>query len=133
MSFRYVAIFKPLHYQQFITPTRAGFVIVYIWLHSAVLASLPLFEFAEYAYVEQVAACTINWKESYLGFTIALNLFLFFLPLLVILICYANIFHVARKIKRQIKPRTHARRPFDMDIASVPANFGMQYEDRHRK
>ena len=137
--YRYVAIVKPLHYQQLITPLRAGLILFYIWVHSTVMACLPFFHFAEYSYVKEVGACTINWKTATFGFTIAMNLFCYFIPLLVILICYTEIFLVARKVKRQVKPCNQTRhpstveRPFmEMDNFSVPANFGMNYDDRQR-
>ncbi|XP_072037793.1 G-protein coupled receptor 161-like [Amphiura filiformis] len=136
---RYVAIVKPLHYQQLITPLRAGLVLVYIWFHSTVLASLPLFNFAEYSYVRDVGACTVNWKTATLGLTIAINLFCYFIPLAVILICYSKIFIVARKVKRQVKPSNQARHPsvpersyVEVDNFSVPANFGINHEKRSK-
>ena len=128
--YSYVAKVKPLHYQQLITPLRAGLILFNIWIHSTIMACLPFFYFAEYSYIKEAGACTINWKTAKFGFTIAMNLFCYLFPLLVTLICYTEIFLVARKVKRQVKPCNETRypstmeRPFmEMDNFSVPVGF----------
>ncbi|XP_041463787.1 D(2) dopamine receptor-like [Lytechinus variegatus] len=91
------------------TAPRATVYLVCTWVLSITCACLPMSGVASYSYIADIGACTVDWEQSTLGYTIAAHLISFCLPLAMILFCYAKIFIVARKVKRQIRP--------------LPANF----------
>ncbi|XP_030833193.1 D(2) dopamine receptor-like [Strongylocentrotus purpuratus] len=86
------------------TAPRATVYLVCTWVLSIICACLPMSSVASYAYIEDIGACTVDWERSTLGYTIAAHLVSFCLPLAMILFCYAKIYIVARKVKRQIRP-----------------------------
>ncbi|XP_072166819.1 uncharacterized protein [Diadema setosum] len=86
------------------TATRATVYLVCIWGVSVTCACLPMTSMASYVYIEDIGACTVDWEKSNWGYTVAKYFVGFCLPLAMILFCYAKIYIVARRVKRQIRP-----------------------------
>ena len=102
---RYIAIIHPFRYSLWMTRKTAVALIVYVWLHSFMIAILPVLGWSNYAFLIVESICTVHWKGD-VAFTIFLFAVCFFLPLAVIMFAYYKIFQTANKQSKRIVPVT---------------------------
>ena len=120
---RYGSICYPLKYPPLVSNTKAFIFILYTWIQSLVLASLPLFGFGRYEFgISEVPICTVNFGHD-VSFSL-LVCFVVVVPACVIICaCYWRIFSVAR---------SQARRVHNMEASiaqSLAAQNGVQPAD----
>ncbi|XP_006814563.1 5-hydroxytryptamine receptor 1A-alpha-like [Saccoglossus kowalevskii] len=100
---RYWAITKPLEYVSKRTPRRAAWMIVSVWIISALVSIPPLFGWRTPNDRADPNVCNISQDLAY---TIYSTLFAFYVPLSIIIFVYCRIFRAARmRIRRnQVAP-----------------------------
>ncbi|XP_072039579.1 G-protein coupled receptor 161-like [Amphiura filiformis] len=98
---RYCAIVHSMVYHLKITNRLILIVITFIWLEGLVLSLCPILGWSEYIYYTNEYLCTVNWAHD-VSFTYTIMVVMYFLPLGVMIFCYASIFKVARRHLRQL-------------------------------
>uniref|UniRef100_A0A1I8H858 G_PROTEIN_RECEP_F1_2 domain-containing protein n=1 Tax=Macrostomum lignano TaxID=282301 RepID=A0A1I8H858_9PLAT len=91
---RYLVITKPFEYAVKRTPTRMGLMIAAVWLLSAFISIPPMF-----GWKEQFVPGYCGYPEL-LGYQIYATFGAFYLPLIIMLVLYGNIFKLARKMAK---------------------------------
>ncbi|XP_078717334.1 beta-1 adrenergic receptor-like [Lampetra fluviatilis] len=102
---RYIAVARPLRYETLMNKRRARFIIVAVWLVSALISFLPI-EMGWWK--SEAAAAANNTAEDVCEFNISLEYAVasssvsFYLPLTVMIILYSKVFREARKQMEKI-------------------------------
>ena len=97
---RFIAIVHPFEYQTFMTKRNACFLFAVVWINAAVWAFLSLLNWTEPGKPTYFIhpACQKYDPVYYTAMTVVQ----FFLPLLIILVMYGNVFHVAMNQARAV-------------------------------
>ncbi|XP_063062252.1 alpha-1D adrenergic receptor-like [Engraulis encrasicolus] len=90
---RYVGVRHSLHYRSLVTRHRATVVLVCVWVVCAALSSPPLLGWKE-PRSPNSTVCTVTQEPGYAIFSSLLS---FYLPLVVLLSVYAQVYVVARR------------------------------------
>ncbi|EDO39353.1 predicted protein, partial [Nematostella vectensis] len=96
---RYLAITSPLKYPLKMTGRRMRWLLVLSWVHSIIWAAFPLVNWGEYMSDPHTHTCRPNWSAAGLiskSYVICMACFVFAIPVLVMIFCYAKIFTAAR-------------------------------------
>nr|XP_033772508.1 LOW QUALITY PROTEIN: G-protein coupled receptor 52 [Geotrypetes seraphini] len=114
---RYLAITKPLSYNQLVTPCRLRICIVLIWMYSCLIFLPSFFSWGKPGYHGDIFEwCATSWHTSayFTGFIVCL---LYAPAALVICFTYFHIFKICRQHTKEISER-RARFPSqDMDAS----------------
>ncbi|XP_033125570.1 dopamine D2-like receptor [Anneissia japonica] len=100
---RYVIIVRQ-KYASMASKKSTGILILGVWLLSALLASLPLLGWSEYAFIANQSFCFCRWtvEESYAYFMISMC---FGGPCSIMLFCYWNILREVKRSRRRVCSR----------------------------
>ncbi|XP_066507900.1 beta-4C adrenergic receptor-like isoform X2 [Hoplias malabaricus] len=104
---RYVAITRPLRYKALLDKRRARFIAGVVWIVSTLISFVPIFGDFYRAHgnssingSEETRGCDFNPNKTY---AIASSLISFYLPLLVMLFVYGQVFIIASRQVKTIK------------------------------
>lgn len=101
---RYISLFYPLRYYDFMTTKRALILISCTWGYAVFTAIFPLIGWSRYIFVEGVWLCVTNFKASY-TFSYFIILSVYGIPLAIMALIYYRIFrmafHHAKAIEQQ--------------------------------
>ncbi|PAA49272.1 hypothetical protein BOX15_Mlig006460g1 [Macrostomum lignano] len=92
---RYLVITKPFEYAVKRTPVRMGLMIAAVWLLSACISIPPLFSSWKNKFSEGHCGYPTNTEYQVYAVFVA-----FYLPLIIMLVLYGNIFKLARKMAK---------------------------------
>ncbi|XP_033875826.2 probable G-protein coupled receptor [Acipenser ruthenus] len=97
---RYYYIVYPMRYEVKMTAGLAVAVVVFIWIKSILLASIPLLTWPTYGIQGPTNAtnCSLYWSpiDYKMVFVIIFSILCFFLPTIIIFIVYCSVYKVAR-------------------------------------
>ena len=101
---RYLVISRPLQARK---PTRAGacYAVFFIWVYSAIFASLPLFGIGKYVPEGYLTSCSFDYlseDDATRVFILAFFVAAWVIPLTVIASCYTAIVRYVYLAKREI-------------------------------
>ncbi|XP_069087690.1 G-protein coupled receptor 52 [Pleurodeles waltl] len=102
---RYLAITKPLSYNQLVTPCRLRLCIVLIWVYSCLVFSPSFFGWGKPGYHGDIFLwCAVSWPTSayFTGFIVCL---LYAPAALVICFTYFHIFKICRQHTKEMSDR----------------------------
>lgn len=132
---RYHVLSNPMTYRQTMTKKRALVLITVSWVASAILFSVPIigWQYIEGKRTVKADACEVQFFSNPL-YTILSIVIIYWLPLLIILILYAKIYRLTRKlVRREAKiigrlstrettssRASHQLRPRDVDAHREP-------------
>ncbi|NXU57277.1 OPN4 protein, partial [Turnix velox] len=88
------------------SPCHAGVLLLCVWMYSLMFATAPLAEWGSYGPEPYGTACCISWKASSREATLyilALFIFCYLLPCLLILISYSLILWTVRVSRRAVR------------------------------
>lgn len=102
---KYYAIASPLTYHHYMNKGKISFVILIIWIHAAINASLPFFGWGKYVYLPFETICTVAWWNypDYVAFIVTIN---FGLPTVVMSYAYFQVLKIARNHSKRITVST---------------------------
>nr|XP_009932204.1 PREDICTED: opsin-5-like [Opisthocomus hoazin] len=94
-------------------PCHAGVLLLCVWAYALVFATAPLAEWGSYGPEPYGTACCITWKAASREATLyilALFVFCYLLPCLLILVSYSQILWTVRVSRRAVRQHTSPRR-----------------------
>lgn len=101
---RYISIFYPLRYADYMTSKRAVILIACTWSYALITAILPLVGWARYSFVKGIWLCVTDFKASF-TFSYFIIFSVYAIPLTIMTVIYYRIFkiayHHARAIEQQ--------------------------------
>ncbi|KAL7981718.1 hypothetical protein Chor_001533 [Crotalus horridus] len=109
---RYIGVKYSLKYPTIMTEKKAVVILGVVWLSSMVISIGPLLGWKEQP-PESDQLCTITEEPGYAIFS---SLFSFYLPLLVILVMYFNIYVVARRTTKSLEAGVKKERNKSMEV-----------------
>ncbi|XP_058049421.1 alpha-1D adrenergic receptor [Ahaetulla prasina] len=109
---RYIGVKYSLKYPTIMTEKKAVVILGVVWLSSMVISIGPLLGWKEEP-PESEEFCTITEEPGYALFS---SLFSFYLPLLVILVMYFNIYVVARRTTKSLEAGVKKERNKSMEV-----------------
>ncbi|XP_032094215.1 alpha-1D adrenergic receptor [Thamnophis elegans] len=109
---RYIGVKYSLKYPTIMTEKKAVVILGVVWLSSMVISIGPLLGWKEEP-PESDQYCTITEEPGYALFS---SLFSFYLPLLVILVMYFNIYVVARRTTKSLEAGVKKERNKSMEV-----------------
>ncbi|XP_015684559.1 alpha-1D adrenergic receptor-like [Protobothrops mucrosquamatus] len=109
---RYIGVKYSLKYPTIMTEKKAVVILGVVWLSSMVISIGPLLGWKEEP-PESDQFCTITEEPGYAIFS---SLFSFYLPLLVILVMYFNIYVVARRTTKSLEAGVKKERNKSMEV-----------------
>ncbi|CAL8263177.1 unnamed protein product [Lota lota] len=140
---RYLAIIHPLSYPTRMTPHLGTNLIVSTWVLSLVQSTPPLYGWGAIDFDHRHNVCSVIWSSS-LSYSLAVCIFSFWLPVLIMLGCYWMVFRAARRQNALVHPiQSHPQNPqhqeapppqapgSDAPPLAVPP--GYQVRVRHRR
>ncbi|KAG2470507.1 GPRX protein, partial [Polypterus senegalus] len=105
---RYYYIIHPMRYEVKMTFRLAVTIIIFIWIKSVLLASVPLLTSPASKSQNGTNAnhCPLDWRSTDYRrvFIVAFSIFCFFLPVVILTVVYYSIFKVARLAAQQCRP-----------------------------
>ena len=99
---RYISIFYPLRYTEYMTSKKAIILILSAWGYAFVTAVLPLVGWSRYTFIEGAWLCVTDFKDSY-SFSYFITLSVYGIPLTIMTVMYYRIFKVAFHHSRAIR------------------------------
>ncbi|KAJ3588377.1 hypothetical protein NHX12_011970 [Muraenolepis orangiensis] len=106
---RYLAIIHPLSYPTRMTPHLGTNLIVSTWAVSLVQSTPPLYGWGAIDFDHRHNVCSVIWSSS-LSYSLAVSVFSFWLPVLIMLGCYWMVFRAARRQNALVHPvQSHAQ------------------------
>ncbi|XP_061439441.1 alpha-1D adrenergic receptor [Rhineura floridana] len=109
---RYIGVKYSLKYPTIMTEKKAVVILVVVWLSSMVISIGPLLGWKEEP-PENDQTCSITMEPGYAIFS---SLFSFYLPLMVILVMYFNIYVVARRTTKSLEAGVKKERNKSMEV-----------------
>ncbi|XP_063165887.1 alpha-1D adrenergic receptor [Candoia aspera] len=109
---RYIGVKYSLKYPTIMTEKKAVIILGVVWLSSMVISIGPLLGWKEEP-PESEEFCSITEEPGYAIFS---SLFSFYLPLLVILVMYFNIYVVARRTTKSLEAGVKKERNKSMEV-----------------
>lgn len=109
---RYIGVKYCLKYPSIMTESKAVAILVLVWLSSTVISVGPLLGWKEPPPVDE-SICKITEEPGYALFS---SLFSFYLPLLVILIMYFQVYVVARRTTKSLEAGVKRERDNSMEV-----------------
>uniref|UniRef100_A0A8D0DWJ9 Alpha-1D adrenergic receptor n=1 Tax=Salvator merianae TaxID=96440 RepID=A0A8D0DWJ9_SALMN len=109
---RYIGVKYSLKYPTIMTEKKAVIILVVVWLSSMVISIGPLLGWKEEP-PDNDQTCHITMEPGYAIFS---SLFSFYLPLLVILVMYFNIYVVARRTTKSLEAGVKKERNKSMEV-----------------
>ncbi|XP_044285171.1 alpha-1D adrenergic receptor [Varanus komodoensis] len=109
---RYIGVKYSLKYPTIMTEKKAVIILVVVWLSSMVISIGPLLGWKEPP-PDNDQHCDITQEPGYALFS---SLFSFYLPLLVILVMYFNIYVVARRTTKSLEAGVKKERGKSMEV-----------------
>ncbi|XP_028600274.1 alpha-1D adrenergic receptor [Podarcis muralis] len=109
---RYIGVKYSLKYPTIMTEKKAVIILVVVWLSSMVISIGPLLGWKEEP-PENDETCSITMEPGYAIFS---SLFSFYLPLMVILVMYFNIYVVARRTTKSLEAGVKKERGKSMEV-----------------
>ncbi|XP_033015472.1 alpha-1D adrenergic receptor-like [Lacerta agilis] len=109
---RYIGVKYSLKYPTIMTEKKAVIILVVVWLSSMVISIGPLLGWKEEP-PENDETCSITMEPGYAIFS---SLFSFYLPLMVILVMYFNIYVVARRTTKSLEAGVKRERGKSMEV-----------------
>ncbi|XP_070612632.1 alpha-1D adrenergic receptor [Erythrolamprus reginae] len=109
---RYIGVKYSLKYPTIMTEKKAVVILGVVWVSSMVISIGPLLGWKEEP-PESEEFCTITEEPGYALFS---SLFSFYLPLLVILVMYFNIYVVARRTTKSLEAGVKKERGKSMEV-----------------
>uniref|UniRef100_A0A670ZTR2 Adrenoceptor alpha 1D n=1 Tax=Pseudonaja textilis TaxID=8673 RepID=A0A670ZTR2_PSETE len=109
---RYIGVKHSLKYPAIMTEKKAVVILGLVWLSSVIISVGPLLGWKEDP-PESEEFCTITEEPGYALFS---SLFSFYLPLLVILVMYFNIYVVARRTTKSLEAGVKKERSKSMEV-----------------
>ena len=101
---RYISIFYPLRYADYMTSKRAVILIACTWSYAFITAVLPLVGWAKYSFAKGIWLCVTDFKAS-ITFSYFIIFSVYAIPLTMMTVIYYRIFkiayHHARAIEQQ--------------------------------
>ena len=135
---RYLVLKMPLRYNSLMTPGRAVFIICWLWIYAIIWACLPVMGWKiDLPAVEDGYCYFLSTKE----YNIAVNVFNFFLPMIVMAISWSLIFAIVRqhhkrfqKIERSLSLNTNeSSNSSNGEAAQMKALPSPRIEKKERK
>ncbi|EFX70796.1 hypothetical protein DAPPUDRAFT_346935 [Daphnia pulex] len=102
---RYLVISQPLNVNRKSTRTRAYLTTCFIWLYSAIFASLPLFGIGKYVPEGYLTSCSFDYLSNNVktrSFILAFFLAAWLFPFCIITTCYTAIVWYVRKARIEL-------------------------------
>ncbi|XP_071945610.1 tyramine receptor 1-like [Antedon mediterranea] len=98
---RYAIIVSPQKYTKMASKRYTGYLILGVWVLSAMLAALPFLGWSTYEFIDNQSFCFCNWTEdqSYAFFMIGVC---FGGPCSIMLYCYWNILNEVKRSRRRV-------------------------------
>ncbi|KAJ8026175.1 Alpha-1A adrenergic receptor [Holothuria leucospilota] len=96
---RYIGVSRPLKHKLIMTPRRAGWLIVLVWVVSFSIAVGPLFGWRPVK--DNPFDCPLSNQVDYVFFSVSGS---FYIPTLVIIILYIKIYRAVSRESRKLKP-----------------------------
>ncbi|XP_053113506.1 alpha-1D adrenergic receptor [Hemicordylus capensis] len=109
---RYIGVKYSLKYPTIMTEKKAVIILVVVWLTSMVISIGPLLGWKEPP-PDNDQQCSITEEPGYAIFS---SFFSFYLPLLVILVMYFNIYVVARRTTKNLEAGVKKERSKSMEV-----------------
>ncbi|KAF7200399.1 melanopsin-A [Nothobranchius furzeri] len=103
---RYLVISRPLQTIHWSSKKRTTFAIFLVWLYSLVWSLAPLVGWSSYIPEGLMTSCTwdyVSYTAANRSYTMMLCVFVFFIPLGIILFCYLKMFLSIRKTSRELE------------------------------
>ena len=103
---RFIAMCKPLRYQELMTDRKCYVMVAHTWIHSILTYMPPLLGWGKYQYIDNLCGCLLVWSADhtiYISFTGVT----FYSAVIVIGFCYINIYRVIRKMNQSLQPMNH--------------------------
>ena len=102
---RYISIFYPLRYHEYMTSKRAAILIICTWSYALFTAILPLTGWSQYVFIKGIWLCVTDFKKS-ISFSYFIILSVYGIPLTIMSFIYYKIFkiafHHAKAIEQQV-------------------------------
>ncbi|XP_010154420.1 PREDICTED: opsin-5-like [Eurypyga helias] len=95
------------------SPSHAGVLLLCVWAYALMFATAPLAEWGSYGPEPYGTACCITWKAASREATVyilALFIFCYLLPCLLILVSYSLILRTVRVSRRAVRQHTSPQR-----------------------
>ena len=102
---RYLVISRPLDLAKKPTRFRAYVTVLFIWIYSAVFASMPLFGFGKFVPEGYLTSCSFDYLSDDVGTRIFILVFFiaaWLVPLSVIAYCYTAIISAVYYVRRNL-------------------------------
>ena len=109
---RYLVISRPLDLAKKPTRFRAYVTVLFIWIYSAVFASMPLFGFGKFVPEGYLTSCSFDYLSDDVGTRIFILVFFiaaWLVPLSVIAYCYSAIISAVYHVRRSLIIRTELK------------------------
>ncbi|NWQ64999.1 OPN4 protein, partial [Neopipo cinnamomea] len=103
---RYLVITKPLQSIQWTSKKRTIQVIAVVWLYSLGWSLAPLFGWSSYVPEGLMISCTwdyVTYSPANRSYTMILCCCVFFIPLIIIFLCYLSMFLAIRRTGRDVQ------------------------------
>lgn len=96
---RLLAVKRPLQYREEMTSKRAMIIIAFVWVYAFFGAALSFVEWEGRETITYAPQCGITAKT----YVTIISLFSFFCPLLIVIVCYGLVLHVAIRHALQLQ------------------------------
>lgn len=100
---RYLAIIHPLSYPTRMTPHLGTNLIICTWVLSFLQSTPPLYGWGAIDFDHHHNVCSVVWSSS-LSYSVVVSTFSFWLPVLIMLVCYWMVFRAARRQNALVHP-----------------------------
>ncbi|XP_059918989.1 probable G-protein coupled receptor 101 [Gadus macrocephalus] len=117
---RYLAIIHPLSYPTRMTPHLGTNLIAATWVVSLIQSTPPLYGWGAIDFDRRHNVCSVIWSSS-LSYSLAVCVFSFWLPVLIMLGCYWMVFRAARRQNALVHPvQRHSPNPQPQEAPPPP-------------
>ena len=112
---RYIGVTRPLQHSTIVSETRAGYIILAVWLLSLAISVAPLFGWKDPP-ADDPLVCEVTKQTGYVLFSVAGS---FYVPLVVILVVYFRVYREALSQSRFLATGVKIWRPDERSMTTI--------------